>query len=176
MRAGVDKTAAIQHQDPICGQDRREAMRDDKRRAAGKERTKSRLDHLLGDGVQVGGGLVEDHYSRILEDDAGDRHALLLAAAQAMTPLSDDGVVAIGQRFDEVVDVGRACRGNDLILRRTRPRVEEVLAYRRMEEEGVLEDDAEVLAERLEADIADVVSVDANGAARRVVRSGPADR
>jgi hypothetical protein len=40
------------------------------------------LDDLLRDGVQVGGGLVEDDDATILEDHPGDGDPLLLAARQ----------------------------------------------------------------------------------------------
>ena len=38
------------------------------------------LDQKLRFGVQVGGGLVEDHDGRILEEDPGDGQALLFTA------------------------------------------------------------------------------------------------
>ena len=48
-------------------------------------------------GVEVAGGLVEDHDGRVLQQHAGDGQALLLAAGEAVAPLADDRVEAVGQ-------------------------------------------------------------------------------
>ena len=45
-----------------------------------------------------------------------DREALLLAARHAVAALADDGVVAVGQRRDEVVDPRRLARGDELVV------------------------------------------------------------
>ena len=50
-----------------------------------------RLDFPLGVDVERRGRLVEDEDRRRLEDGAGDRHALLLAAGQLQAALADLG-------------------------------------------------------------------------------------
>ena len=77
-----------------------------------------RLDFLLGVGVERRGRLVEDQDRRRLEDGAGDRHALLLAARELQAALADHGLVAVGQALDERADL-RQLGG----LRRPPPRV-----------------------------------------------------
>jgi len=64
------------------------------------------LDQLLGDGVEVAAGLVQDQDAGVFEDHPSDRDALLLAAGQTVSPLADYGVVPVGQRADELVQVG----------------------------------------------------------------------
>ena len=147
MGAVVDQPSALQDQDHIRGQDRGEAVGDHERRPTAEERPQRRLDELLRERVEVGRGLVQDDNARVLQDHPGDRHALLLAAAEPVAALADDGVVSVGQRTDELLRVGRAGRGLDLFLARLGPCVQEVVAHRRVEEERVLEDHAEVLAE-----------------------------
>ena len=56
------------------------------------------------DRVERGGRLVEDEDARVLEQHAGQRDALLLAAGQLVAALADDRVVALGQLADAVVD------------------------------------------------------------------------
>ena len=42
----------------------------------------------------------------VLQQHAGDGQALLLAAGEAVAPLADQGVVAVGQGGDDVPDTG----------------------------------------------------------------------
>ena len=55
------------------------------------------LDEPLADRVERAGRLVEDEDARVLEQHAGQRDALLLAARQLVAALADDRVVALGQ-------------------------------------------------------------------------------
>ena len=66
------------------------------------------------------GGLVENQHGRVAKHGAGDRHALLLAAGEAVAALADGRVVALGQRGDELVDLGGL--GGLLRSRRRSPR------------------------------------------------------
>ena len=52
----------------------------------------ARLDLLLGLGVERRGRLVEQQDARVLQDGAGDRDALLLAAGELQAALADHGV------------------------------------------------------------------------------------
>ena len=61
--------------------------------------------------------LVEDHDGRVLQQHAGDGEPLLLAARQPVAALADDGVVAVGQRGDDVVDLRGPARRVDLVDR-----------------------------------------------------------
>ena len=81
------------------------------------QRLQGGLNQPLGTGVERAGGLVQDQDARVLQDDAGDGDALLLAAGELVAALADDGVVALGQLHDAVVDGGGACGGVDLLLR-----------------------------------------------------------
>ena len=90
------------------------------------------LHGALGLGVQGAGRLVEDQDRRVAQDGAGDGEALLLAAGEAVAALADDGVVAVGQRGDVVVDLGaRARRRSSSASRGVRLGEAQVLARRR---------------------------------------------
>ncbi len=89
------------------------------------------LHGALGLGVERARRLVEDEHRRVAQDRAGDRDALLLAAGEAVAALADDGVVAVGQRRDEVVDL-RGARGRlELLVGRVGPGEAQVLARSR---------------------------------------------
>src|SRR6266508_6721220 len=72
VAAALDDAAVVEDQDQVGGEHGRQPVRDDERRPPGEERAQRGLDVLLGDGVEVGRGLVEDQDARILEDDPGD--------------------------------------------------------------------------------------------------------
>src|SRR6266851_7186782 len=147
-------------------------MGNDQRGASLEQWPQRHLDQVLGFGVEVGGRLIENEHPRVLEDDASDRDPLLLAAAQPMTPLPHHRVITFRQRRDEIVDVSGLRGGYHLRLRRVRLRVEEVVADRGMEEEGVLEDHPDLAAQRFEREIANVVAVQPDGAELRIVETG----
>ncbi len=64
---------------------------------------------------------------------------LLLPGADDAALVVDERVVAVGQRVDEPVDVGRPGRLEDLLLGRLRVAVGDVLADRAAEQPGVLQ-------------------------------------
>ena len=80
------------------------------------------------------------------EDGARDRHALALAARQLHAALADDGVVAVLERLDELVGVRDAADPLDLVERRVGLAVADVLGDGAVEQEVVLQHDAELLA------------------------------
>jgi len=62
-------------------------MREDQRRAAGRQAVDRLLDHRLVLGVDRGERLVEDQDRRVAQQGAGDRQTLALAA-ESSTPRS----------------------------------------------------------------------------------------
>src|SRR6266851_8119685 len=82
MTAALGDAAAIEHDDLVGVDDGGEPMRDHHGGAAAAHLFQRALDLLLGAGVERAGRLVEQEDMRVLEDRAGDRHTLLLAARQ----------------------------------------------------------------------------------------------
>ncbi|MNI74783.1 hypothetical protein D3C73_1308900 [compost metagenome] len=89
-------------------------MGDDQRAASFADFAQVRLDLAFGMGVQRAGGLVEQEDDGVLQDGAGDGHALLFAARQLQAALAHHGLVAVGHGHDQVVDVRQARGGFDL--------------------------------------------------------------
>src|SRR3546814_13683443 len=82
---------------------RGEAVGDDEAGAVDPQRVHGLLDQHLGAGVDGARGLVEDQDRRLGQEGAGDGQQLLLAGADVVALLVDEGVVA--------VEIGRAsCR------------------------------------------------------------------
>ena len=112
--------------------------------------------------VEVTRRLVEDHHLGVLEEQASDRQALLLAARQPVAALAHDGVVAVGKSGDGVVDARRLGGGDDLVGGRLRLGVAQVVADRHVEEVRVLADHSDGAVQRCQREVADVVAVDAD--------------
>ena len=107
MLALLDDLAAIEHDDVVGMHDRGEAMGDDEAGALARHALERVLDLALGMAVERRSRLVEHENGRRLQNGAGDRHALLLAAGEFQAALADERIVAERQRHDEVVDLGK---------------------------------------------------------------------
>ena len=100
MRAVLDDTARLHHQDAIAGEHRRQPVRDDQRRAVLHQPLERVLHQGLAFGVERGGRLVEQQGRRLAQDGAGDGDALALTARQRHPALAD-------RRFRSLAAAGR---------------------------------------------------------------------
>ena len=110
--------------------------------------------------------------ARVAQQRAGDRQPLLLAAGEPVPARADDGVVAVGQRGDHVVDLRAPGGGLHLGVGGVGPGVPQVLADRAVQQVGLLGDDADDAGEVGQGQVADVDAVDQHPAGRRVVEPG----
>lgn len=62
-------------------------------------------DLLLYQGVERGGGFVEQEEPGTLQKGAGDREALAFSAGERQAAFTDDGTVVAGQTGDEFIDL-----------------------------------------------------------------------
>ena len=132
--------------------DNRCAITSDVRRERG-------LHQLLVLAVEVAGGLVENHHRRVLEEQAGDREALLLASRQAVPAFADNGVETGGQPVDHVEYLRCPAGVAQLLVGGVGPAVPQVLAHGRVKHVRVLGDDPHRGAHAIEAQVAHVVTV-----------------
>src|SRR6185437_16240089 len=128
-------------------------------------------DRLLGFRVDRGGRLVQDQDLGVPQDGAGDRDALAFAAGQAVAALADAGAVAVVLLDDEVVGVGRPRRRHDVAEGGVGAGVGDVLGDRAVEEEGVLQHDADLIAQVAQAEFLQADSVDEYLSVVRVIEA-----
>ena len=89
------------------------------------------LDLLLGRGVDRRGRVVEDEDPRVGEQRARDRDPLALAAAERQPALADDACRSRrAARSMKSCACARRAAALDLLARRVRPRVGDVLVHR----------------------------------------------
>jgi hypothetical protein len=82
VRAILDYSALVYHDDTVALLNGRHAMRDDDRGAPFHRSIESLLHDLLALLVESGGRLVENQDLRVLDEGASDRHSLLLTARE----------------------------------------------------------------------------------------------
>src|SRR5216683_643928 len=86
--------------------------------------------------------------------------------------LADDGLVAVLERADELVRVSGARRRLDLVPARARHAVGDVLRHGLVEQHDFLRDDADLLPEGRQRDVAHVDAVNEDASGADVVESG----
>src|SRR5581483_9285489 len=171
VRPARRDTAVVEDDDLVGERDRRQAVRDDQRRPVARRSAQPRADLGLRRRVDRRGRVVEDEDARIDRERSRDRDALALAARQGDPALADHGVVALGQSLDELVCL-RGARGRlDGGVVEVAASERDVLPDGRREEEGVLRDDADLAAERVQLEIADVDAVDEHASSVHVVEA-----
>ena len=108
--------AVVHHHDQIGVPDGGEPVRDGQGGPAVGQFGECRGDGRLGPGVQRTGRLVEHQHRRVPQDHPGDRQPLLLATGEPVAALADDGLIALRQGRDQLVDLRGLGGGNDLLV------------------------------------------------------------
>ena len=108
---------------------------------------------------------------RIEQHGAGDRQPLPLAAGEVEAAFAEDGVVAVRQGGDEVVGRGDLRGLFDLGERRLGMAEGDVGRDGVAEQKCLLKDEADVPPQVVEIEIAQVVAVEQNPPARRIVKA-----
>ena len=155
--------APVDHaDDAMTAAHRRQTMGDDDDGSVPDDPTHVALDQTLAVIVQRGGRLVEYQYPRIGGERPRDRQPLALAARKIGAALLDHRVVALGQLVDELVGA-RQTRHLDHLRARHRGLGEgDVLVDGAIEEQALLQDDADVPAQPSRIDLAQIRSVQQN--------------
>ena len=112
-----------------------------------RQRRERGLNLLLRRGVQRACRFVEDQNARVLEKRSSNRQPLTLASGEAIPAFAHQGLVAVRQRGNHVVNVRAPCRRLNLGLRCRRPAVSEILENRGVEQERFLGHDGDMRAQ-----------------------------
>ncbi len=129
------------------------------------------LDLRLAAQIEVRSGLVEHEHARAGEERARQREQLAFARREGRAALVDEGVEALGETIDQLVEADGAAGLVDLLVGGVGTRERHVRPHRAREQERLLRHDAELAAQRFERDVAQVVSVDARPCLRLGRRS-----
>ena len=169
VAAPFDDPALLHHQDLVGVPDGRKPVGDDEAGPVAAKFDHRVLDQQLGSGVHRAGRFVEDQQLRAGQERPGDGDQLLFACADVAAVVAHPGLVSVGQRVHEPVDVRGPCRLDDFVLVGIGPAVADVVEDRAAEQPGVLEHHADPGPQRLPADGRDVDAVDQDPARVDVV-------
>lgn len=171
MRAALGDPAGIQNEDTVGAAQRAHAVGDEEGGAAAHGAFHGLEDFVLGARIDGRGGVVEDEDLRVEQQGARDGDALSLAAGEVHAGFAEHGVVAVLELGDEVVRAGDARGAFDLFARGCRMAEGDVRGDGVREEEVVLEDDADVRAERLHRKVVQRDAVEGDASGGRVVEA-----
>ncbi len=147
-------------------------MGNDEGSATVQEGAQTLLHQHLGEGIDVGGGLIQDKDARVGQKRAGEGDELALAHAEVATTLANGRVVALGEARNQVVCADDTGGLFYLRVGGVEATVADVLANAAGEEERVLLHDADLAAQRVLGHMLYVVSIDENGSLLYLVETG----
>ena len=165
------EAAFMEDKDAVGVLDSAETVRDDESGAAAEEAVEGIADLQFGFGVHAGGGFVEDEEARIVREGAGEIDQLALADGQRGAALVDGGADPLGKGLDEIGETNLADGVFDGLAVDAGSSEANVGFNGAGEKEGILENDAEVSAQVLDIDFADVDAVQEDLAALNIVKA-----
>ena len=144
--------AAVHDDEAVHRGDGGEAVGNGDHGLALHEAVQALLDGGFHLGVQRAGGFVQQQDGRVFEHDAGNGHALALAARELHAALAHMGFIAaaalrVGQGVDEGGGLGALGGGVQFFLAGIGAAVEDVVAHRTVQQRGVLRDHANGVAQ-----------------------------
>ena len=160
MRPDFDDAAVRHADDAVAAAHRGEAVGDDDDRAALDDAPHVALNDPLALVVERRGRLVENENARIGRERAGDGDALTLAAREVGAALLDHRVVALRQLVDELVGAGEAGDLDHPRARHRRIGEGDVLVNGAVEQQVLLQHDADVAAQPRRIDMAQIRAVE----------------
>ena len=159
VRPLLDELSLVEHEDVVAARRQRQPVRDADRRPPPRQLVERLEDLRLRPRVERARRLVQDENGGIPQQRARDRKALALAAAHAHAALAQHGVRPGRERLDPALQPRRPGGLEDFGVGRPFAGQRDVLAQRRVEQEGVLEDEPDLAAERGDLQLAQVTAV-----------------
>src|SRR5262245_1998595 len=120
MSTRLHNSTLVHNEDHVRRQDRGEPVSNGYHGATSRHVLQSILDRPFRHRVDARRRLVKDEHRWVLEEHPGDGYTLLLASGEAVAALANDGVVAVWQATDEVMDTRSSGSGLNLGVRRIR--------------------------------------------------------
>ena len=143
-------------------------MRDHEGGAALHHLVEGGIDLGLGDGVERAGCLVEDQDRRVLQQRAGDRQALPLAAGQHAAAFAGMGLEFLFAALDEFERLRALSCDAHFLVGGVRLADAQIVGERTVEQQRLLEHHADVTPQRGQLQAADIHAVDLDDAGLRI--------
>ena len=150
---------AVHDDDFVCVLDGGQTVRNHEGGAVLAQLVQRILNVVFGHIIQRRGRFVQNQDWWIFQKDPCNRDALLLSAGQLDAALADEGVVALRQGHDVIVNICLLGSLDDLLAGSAQLAVGDVVKDGSSEQEHILLDDTDLTAQRGAGDAADVFAV-----------------
>ena len=171
MAALLHNAFVVKDKDGFRSADGAQAVGNGEHRAPLGKPLQALLNKALAFVVQGGGCLVKNEHRRVFEEHSGDGNTLLLSAGKLHSAFAHIGLIAIIKLMDKLVRASKLRRFNDLLIGCIRLAVENIVVNRSGEKVNVLLHNADVAAQALEGDFADVAPVKEHLALGNVIKA-----
>src|SRR5580658_2022655 len=146
-------------------------MSDNKSRSSLHQEIETALDHRFRFGVEGACRFIEDENARIRKNGARDGDALPLTAGELNAAFADYGFIAFWKALRKLIDTGYTTCLHELSFAGVGAAEENIVANGSIEEERVLEDNAQLFAKATETDGVQVYAIDQNLAVKSGVET-----
>ena len=163
MGALLDDAAILHHQNLVGVLDGGQPVGDGEDRLSLGQGGQGLLDQVLILRIHAGGGLVQNHDGRILQNRPGDGDALALAAGEGGAPLPDHRVIPIWQGHDEVMAAGGPGSGHHLLMGGVGASEFDVVLHTVLEEIHILKNHGDIPQQALAGELTHIVAADGHG-------------
>ena len=171
MRAALGNASLIHYNDLVCIAHGFEPMGNHNNGLVSRQLFHRMLNQLFIFRINVGGRFIQNNNRRILNHRARNGNALLFAAGQRRTVLSDDRVVLIRQLHDKIMAARTLCRVNHFLVRRIRLSKANVIGNRVVEQIDVLEHNTDVFQHLIGIILTNILAADGNRTAVHIPES-----
>ena len=148
-----------------------ESVGNDQGCTAHSQVVESPLDLSFRHGVQRGGGLIQNQNGRILQEDPGNGHALLLTAGEQGAPLAYIGIKSMGHFQNILIDLRLLGRLDHLLHGGIGLSVADVLKNGIGKQEHILLDNANILVQALLGHLADILAIDGDDTGIHIIKA-----
>src|SRR5450432_4314273 len=170
----ADDLAAVHYHNPISAENRAETMRDQKCRALVHEAFDRLLDEMLGFGIDLTGGFIENQNRRFAKNRASDVEPLFLSAGKLAAESIKRGVITVRFFHDEIMRERTLGGGFDFIanfIEWPRIAIRNIFRDRARKNHAVLRDDADLPAQAAQRDFANIDAIDRDSPRIWIVKS-----
>ncbi len=164
--------ATVENDDLVGVADRGETVRDDESGSALHELYHCFLDTHFRTGVDAGGRLVENEDLGIGKNGSRDGEELTLTVTDIAARFGQHGLIALGHTIDEAVCVRHCGCLVKLVIGGVGLTIADIGFDRVRKENGVLQNDRDIVSERILCDILDILAVEKDLAGVDLVETG----
>ncbi|OQC54599.1 MAG: hypothetical protein BWX54_02189 [Verrucomicrobia bacterium ADurb.Bin018] len=171
MAAFFDDPPVLHHDDAVSRTHSRQPVSDEDAGGALQDQIERLLDLPFGEGINAGGGLIQNEDGRLLHQHAHQRHQLPLTHRKPRPAFAHLRIQPLRQRFQPFTPANAPRQVQYLRVPRVSPRVADVLRHRAREQERHLRHHSQPPAVILQVKTADIATIDQDAPLLKLVEA-----